>query len=157
MNSTTKSQMATLQATANTRQCHNAFFRRHQLKCLHDTFRASSSEIISAIKKNTNVSQAEATTEFALALDIIKDHYNSINTTNELEYENRVAQGKDAADRRAPWGVVYIEPDLTHTPFFSVVVTLSAAVAAGNCVALKVGVPVPKSITKTNISDTKLL
>jgi aldehyde dehydrogenase (NAD+) len=33
---------------------------------------------------------------------------------------------------------VYIEAQKNHTPFFSAIVALSAALRAGNCVALKV-------------------
>jgi aldehyde dehydrogenase (NAD+) len=132
------SQIAALQATANTRRCHNAFFRQEQLKSLHDIVRARSSDIVSSIRKDTNVTSVEATRECALAISIIKEHYNAINPEKELEDERRIANRKNAKDRREPCGVVYIEPDLNHTPFFSIMVALSAAVAAGNCVALKV-------------------
>ncbi|EMD89581.1 hypothetical protein COCHEDRAFT_1137878 [Bipolaris maydis C5] len=126
-----------LQATALTTRCHNAFFRQKQLKSLHDALRNSSDAIRNAIKQDTHVSDEEATTEVAIVLDLVKEHYASINTTKELEAEYRITNGKDASDRRVPWGVAYIEPQKSHTPFFSVLSPLSAAVAAGTCVALK--------------------
>lgn len=130
--------LANLQATALTTRCHNAFFRQKQLKALHDTLRNSSSAIRDAIKQDTRVSEEEATTEVALALNTISDHYSSIDTKKELEQEYRITNGKNAADEREPWGVAYVESQRDHTPFFSAIVAISAALAAGNCVALKV-------------------
>ena len=130
--------LANLQATALTARCHNALFRQKQLKSLHDTLRNNSGQIKDAIKQDTPISDEEATTEVALALDIVKEHYSSIDAKKELDAEYRITNGRDAIDRREPWGVAYIEPQRTHTPFFSAIVPLSAALAAGNCVALKV-------------------
>jgi aldehyde dehydrogenase (NAD+) len=138
MTATTATQIAALQATANTRRCHNSFFRQEQLKALHDVLRTRSSDVVTAIRKDTDVTSAEATTQCALALSIIKEHYEAINPGKELEDQHRITEGKNARDRREPWGVVYIEPDLKHTPFFSIVIVIGAAMAAGNCIALKV-------------------
>lgn len=133
------SAIAALQATALTARCHNSFFRQKQLKSLHDALRQDSNTIKDAIKSDTRVSDQEATTEVALALDLVKEHYSSINQAKELEQEYRIANGKNAEDQSEPWGVVYVEPQQSHTPFYSVIAALSAAIAAGNCVALKVG------------------
>jgi acyl-CoA reductase-like NAD-dependent aldehyde dehydrogenase len=130
--------LANLQATALTARCHNAFFKQKQLKALHDVLRKNTSAIRDALKQDTSASDAEATTEVALSLGNVKEHYSAIDVKKELDAEYRITNGKDASDRREPWGVVYIDPQRSHTPFYSVIVTLSAAVAAGNCVALKV-------------------
>lgn len=130
--------LANLQATALTGRCHNAFFRQKQLKFLHDTLRSHSGAITDAIKQDTHVLEEEAVTEVALSLTVVKEHYDSIDVKKELESEYRVTNGKDASDRREPMGVVYIEPQRNHTPFFAAIAPLSAALAAGNCVALKV-------------------
>lgn len=130
--------LANLQATALTARCHNAFFRQKQLKSLHDTLRSSVAEIKDAIKQDSSVSDAEASTEVALALDVVKEHYSAIDAKKELEQEYRVSNGKDASDGRVPWGVVYVELQRQHTQFYSAIVALSAALAGGNCVALKV-------------------
>ncbi|EOA81567.1 uncharacterized protein SETTUDRAFT_165987 [Exserohilum turcica Et28A] len=126
-----------LQATALTARCHNAFFRQKQLKTLHDTLRKNSNSIRDAIKQDTHVTDDEATTEVALVLDLVKEHYDSLDATKELEAEYSLTNGKNAADRRFPWGVVYVEPQKSHTPFFSALSPVSAAIAAGSCVALK--------------------
>jgi aldehyde dehydrogenase (NAD+) len=130
--------LANLQATALTARCYNALFRLKQLKSLHDTLRNNSKAIRDAIKQDTHVSDEEATIEAALALDVVKEHYSSIDAKKELDAEYRITNGKDASIRGVPWGVAYVEPHRSHTPFFSAIVTLSAALAAGNCVALKV-------------------
>ncbi|KAE8861476.1 hypothetical protein PTNB73_07030 [Pyrenophora teres f. teres] len=129
--------LSNLQATALAARCHNAFFRQKQLKFLHDTLRNKSNEIADAIKQDTHVSDEEATTEVALALNTIKEHYSSIDTAKELESEYKITKGKDAGDRRVPYGVAYIESQRNHTPFFSAIAPLSAALTAGSCVALK--------------------
>ncbi|KAF1941288.1 ALDH-like protein [Clathrospora elynae] len=129
--------IANLQATALTARCLNAYFRLKQLKSLHDVLRSNSTAIKDAVKQDTHVSDEEATTEVALALDVVREHYSSIDTKAELEAEYRVTKGQDASDRRVPWGVAYIEAQRSHTPFFSVIVALGAALVAGNCVALK--------------------
>jgi aldehyde dehydrogenase (NAD+) len=130
--------LASLQATALTARCHNPFFRQKQLKCLHDVLRKNSSAIKDAIVQDSRTSDADATTEVALTLNVVKDHYAAIGPDEEFKTEYRIANGHDAADAREPWGVIYVEPLQSHTPFFSAVSALSAAVAAGNCVALKV-------------------
>ncbi|KAJ4383825.1 hypothetical protein N0V86_000668 [Didymella sp. IMI 355093] len=131
------SAIANLQATALTARCHNSFFRQKQLKCLHDVLRQDSRAIEDAIKSDARVSEQEAIAEVALSLDLVKELYASINPVKELEDEYRVSNAKDAQNQTQPWGVVYIEPQQGHTPFFSIVTALSAALAAGNCIALK--------------------
>jgi len=130
--------LANLQATALTARCHNALFRLKQLKSLHDALRNNSNAIADALKQDTHVSDEEAITEVALALDVVKEHYGSIDAAKELEAEYRITNGKDASDKREPWGVAYIEPQRSHTPFFSVIAPLSAGLATGSCIALKV-------------------
>lgn len=129
--------ISNLQATALSARCHNPFFRQKQLKSLHDVLRNNASEIREALKHDTSASDAEVTIEFALALETVKEHYSAINSKKELESEYLITNGKDAQDRSEPWGVTFIEPQQSHTPLFSTVTALSAAVRAGNCVALK--------------------
>jgi aldehyde dehydrogenase (NAD+) len=130
--------IANLEATVLTARCHNVFFRQKQLKSLHDTLRNNASSIRDAIKRDSRVSDAEATTEVALALDVVRAHYDSIDTKEELKKEYRISNGANASDSRGPWGIIYIEPQQSHTPLYSAVVALSAALVTGNCVALKV-------------------
>lgn len=130
--------LANLAATALTGRSSNPFFRREQLKFLHDTLRGEIDSIRDALRQDQPVTDAEATIEIATALRHLKTHYAGIDQKAELESEYRPTKAKDAADRTEPWGVVCIEPNLEHTPFFSVIEPLGAAIAAGNCIALKV-------------------
>lgn len=148
------SAIAQLHATALTARCHNAFFRQKQLKSLHDGLRQDSNTLKDALKADTHISDVEATVEVAAALELVKEHHASIDPAKELESEYRVANGKDAGDQTKPWGVVYIEPQQNHTPLFSAIAALSAALAAGNCVALKVKCPLDLLLsTLTNHSS----
>jgi aldehyde dehydrogenase (NAD+) len=134
----TDATVANLQAAALTARCQNPFFRQKQLKSLHDTLRQSAGELRDAIVSDSCASEQEATTEVAIALELVKRYYGSINAPRELEEEYLVGHGKDDSDKRAPWGVTFIEPHRTHTPFFSAIAALCAALVTGNCVALKV-------------------
>jgi aldehyde dehydrogenase (NAD+) len=135
--------LANLQATALTARCQNAFFRQKQLKALHDTLRHNGFAIKDAVKQDTHVSDEEATAEVAFGLSTITEHYSSIDVKKELEQEYAINHGKDAGDSRKPWGVAFIEPERSHTPFFSAIAASSAALAAGNCFALKASNTIP--------------
>lgn len=130
--------LSSLRATALTSRSHNPFFRREQLKCLHDNLRGEIDSIRDALRQDQNTTDVETTLEVATALRHLKEHYAGIDPNAELESEYRITRARDAGDRTEPWGVVYIEPNLEHTPFLSVIEPLSTAIAAGNCVALKV-------------------
>ncbi|KAH7402664.1 Aldehyde/histidinol dehydrogenase [Pyrenochaeta sp. MPI-SDFR-AT-0127] len=129
--------IANLQASALTARCHNALFRLKQLKSLHETLRNNSGTIKDAIRQDSGVSDEEAITEVAFALEIVKEHYSSIDVKKALEQEYRITNGQNASQERKPWGVAYIEPQRSHTALLSAIAPLSAALTAGNCVALK--------------------
>ncbi|KAJ4286843.1 hypothetical protein N0V90_013096 [Kalmusia sp. IMI 367209] len=129
--------LAALQATTLTRRCHNPYFRREQLKALHDALRIKSQILCNAIKQDTDVTDSEASIEVAAVLRILKEHHAEIDPKQELEEEYRISKGRDARDRTNPWGIIYLEPKWIHTPLFSLLGALSAAIAAGNCILLR--------------------
>jgi acyl-CoA reductase-like NAD-dependent aldehyde dehydrogenase len=130
--------IANLTATTQTQKCRNTFFRQAVLKSLHDILSQNVSQIKDAIRKDTAVSNLEAEAEVVVTLSIIKEHYAALEPERDLEEEYRVVKGRNASGRQEEWGVVLLEPQLVHTPLFSVMSPLSAALTAGNCVALKV-------------------
>ncbi|ORY19315.1 Aldehyde/histidinol dehydrogenase [Clohesyomyces aquaticus] len=130
------SSLTILKSTAQTGRLANPYFRQEQLKSLHDILRRNTDAIIAALESDTSSTTSHATTECALTLNLIKSHYSSIDPVAELEAEYRIAKSKDAEDAREPWGVVYIEPEWRHTPFFNIVSALSTSLVAGNCVLL---------------------
>ncbi|KAF2728097.1 ALDH-like protein [Polyplosphaeria fusca] len=126
-----------LHAAADDGRCLNVHFRQQQLKALHDVLRKNVDRLRDALRHDTHITDEEASIEVALSLSTVKNSYDSLDPEKDLEEEYRIAKGRDAADRMQPWGVVYIDPELRHTPLFSLVAPLSAALAAGNCVAVK--------------------
>jgi len=126
-----------LRAAATDGRLSNVFIRREQLKRLHNSLVTSADAIREAIVQDSGNTQAEAAVEYSLALASIKKQVAALDPEKELEDEYRIANGKDALDRRETIGIVYIEPT-SHTLFFSIIVPLSVAIAAGNCVVVQV-------------------
>jgi acyl-CoA reductase-like NAD-dependent aldehyde dehydrogenase len=113
---------------------------QNQLQALHSALLQNVSEIHQAIASSSQVTPAEVGIEYYLALSVVKEQYASIDFDQMLEEEYRIANRKDAADRRVAHGIVYIVPS-NHTLFYSTIAPLSVAIAAGNCVALEVSFP----------------
>jgi acyl-CoA reductase-like NAD-dependent aldehyde dehydrogenase len=128
---------ARLRAAAVDGRLSNVFVRQVQLKQLHSALVKNADSIQEAIVKDSGNTKAEAAIEYSLALANLKKQITSLDPVKELEDEYRIANGKDAADRREAIGIVYIEP-INHTFFYSVVEPLSVAIAAGNCVIVQV-------------------
>lgn len=129
---------AQLQAAAIDGRTRNAFYRQTQLEKLHKALVSNKSDIVDAIVADANLSRTEAQLEYSLALTQLRERYTELNPKRELENEYAVANGKDAGDLRLGYGIVYIQAAADHTPFYSAIAPLSAAIAAGNCVILQV-------------------
>lgn len=126
-----------IEAAAVDGRAHNVFYRQQQIESLCRTLLENAEKIRQAIISDSSSSLSEVTVEFNLALTAIQANYASLQPKKAHEEEYAVANGKDAPESRAPVGIVYIEP-ATHTVFYSTVVPLSAALAAGNCVIVVV-------------------
>lgn len=118
-------------------RARNPRYIQNQLRRLHNELVQSTSNLRSAIQRDTGVSSAEADTEYLLALDCVKTEYSSIDVEKCLEDEYSLAKGKDFPNRRDAVGIVYIKPT-QYTLLYSVVASLASAIAAGNCVVLEV-------------------
>ncbi|KAL1861355.1 hypothetical protein VTK73DRAFT_7130 [Phialemonium thermophilum] len=115
---------------------HNPYYRKVQLKRLHDKLVDSSAEIRTAISEDTGHQPAEALAEYWLALQCLADCYRSIDPERDLADEYRVARGQSWASAREPVGIVLIEP-ATHTFLFSLISALAPAIEGGNCVIVR--------------------
>jgi acyl-CoA reductase-like NAD-dependent aldehyde dehydrogenase len=115
-------------------------FIQNQLQALHSSLLKNAAEIRQAIASSSHHTPAEVGIEFYLAVSSVKDQYASIDFNQFLDEEYRIANGKDAPDRRVAVGIAYLVP-ANHTLFFSTIAPLSVAIAAGNCVILEVGFP----------------
>jgi acyl-CoA reductase-like NAD-dependent aldehyde dehydrogenase len=130
------SPFAALQAAAIDGRTHSIYYRQHQLEALHQAL-LSNSSIQQAIAADTDYTPAEIAIEIHLTLQSLKTSYETLQPAKALADEYLIASGKDAPSNRVPAGIAYIEP-CTHTLLHSVVVPLSAAIAAGNCVIVLV-------------------
>lgn len=118
-------------------RAHNPFFRKIQLKKLHDKLAENSSEIQKAIVEDTGHRRAEVKAEYWLTLRCLADNYDAIDPESDLKTEYAIANSKDAPEAREPVGIVVIEP-AAHTFVFSLISALGPALAAGNCVIIQV-------------------
>lgn len=116
---------------------HNVIYRQHQLEKLHETLIRNAIPIEEAIARDSGNSAAEVRVEYLLTLLCLREYHESLDATGTLRSEYAIARGEDAPLRTEPVGVVYIVPT-THTLFYSVLVPLCAAIAAGNCVVIEV-------------------
>lgn len=116
---------------------HNPFFRKTQLKRLHDALVDDADAIQAVISQDTKHRQAEVKVEFALALKYLNDAFATIEPEQVLKQEYSIANGKDDANAATPIGIVVIEPT-THAFLSSLVSALAPAILAGNCVIVQV-------------------
>lgn len=114
-------------------RAHNVFYRQQEIESLCRTLLENAEKIRQAIIGDYNHDPREVAVEFNLTLTAVRTNYASLQPKKSHQEEYAVANGKDAARNRAPVGIVCIEPT-AHTLFYSTVVPLSAAFAAGNCV-----------------------
>lgn len=116
----------------------NVYYRQRQLERLHDAIAKAFPEILKAVEAEYDHTPAEAAIEMYLAMQALKSDYVSLQPKQAHHDEYLIASGKNAGSNRKPVGVVYIEPCSRHTLFYSVIVPLSSAMAAGNCVIVLV-------------------
>lgn len=118
-------------------RANNLRYRQKQMQCLHTAMTVHLDEIKTAIAQDYIHTSEEVEAEVCLAFKDVRLHYSSLDLQRDLEKEYSVARGQDNWSRRRGAGIVYIIPT-THTLFYSVIATLSAALAAGNCVIVEV-------------------
>lgn len=116
---------------------HNVIWRQTELEKLHKTLAREAAATQQAIVSDTGCTDTEALVEYLLALSDLKEHYRSLDAETALKVEYAIARGGDFAERRDPIGIVYIVPT-TYTLFYSIIVAVGAALAAGNCVVVEV-------------------
>lgn len=111
-------------------------FREKQLASLHRTLLSARSEIIHAIINDSQSHSNEATAQYLIVMQTIKALHESVNPKTLIENEYQVAKGRNHTTKRSPYGCVCITPS-TCDKFYSTVVPVAAAIAAGNCVFLE--------------------
>lgn len=131
------SQLARLRAAAVDGRAHNVYFRQTQLEQLCHGLLAEEAALRQAMIADCGYTASEAIAVLHASVRVLKELYATLQPTQALEQEYRVAHGKDAADGEVPFGLVYIEPE-AHGLLFSICAPLTAAIVAGNCVAVLV-------------------
>ena len=135
-----------LKAAVIDRRSHNVFYRQQQIQSLFKALQNNAEKFRQAIINDTGHSEYETTMEINLTISSVRTNYASLDATKFHNDEYAVANGKDAAQNSVPVGIVYIEPT-THTLLYSIIVPLSAAITAGNCVIVLVSSQVTSIIT----------
>ena len=115
----------------------NIRYRQKELQSLHNGLKENADALITAISQDTGATGQEVETELFLAMDSLRHCYDSLNFDKEMTEEYLVACGKSNPGRRVGVGLVVIRPTF-HTRLFSVLSSLCAAIAAGNCILLEV-------------------
>ncbi|TLS27677.1 hypothetical protein PpBr36_05020 [Pyricularia pennisetigena] len=132
--------LSRIHAAAVDGRVRNPIFRRTQLKRLHDAVASSSDALERAILADALVpsciTPADARLELCLTLRAVRQLAADLDVNAAFAEEYSVASSKDAAEARRPVGIVVVTP-ATHTPVYSAVAAVAAAVAGGNCVILQ--------------------
>lgn len=111
--------------------------RQRQLSALHDAIYKSRDDLITAMRQSYGYSFTDASIYLYLITSAIKQFYDALDLSSILQDEYSVAVSKDHSQRRLPYGCVYIVPSSNDLPY-SAIVSVAAALAAGNCVVLEV-------------------
>jgi acyl-CoA reductase-like NAD-dependent aldehyde dehydrogenase len=112
-------------------------FRQQQLLKLQEALVSARTSLVNAICADTGYKVAEAEAQCYITLSALKDLYCSLDVKKMLEDEFLIANSKDNTTRRTAFGCAYIIPT-QYSLLYSVIVPVSAAIAAGNCVLLEV-------------------
>lgn len=120
----------------------NVRFRQRQLQALHAILQAESNTIITAIindaREKDGTSEAEAHAEYFLAMNNVRDLYQSLDFKKSIKDEHEIAVNHDNLNRRLGKGLVILRPT-SHTRFYSIICPLATSIAAGNCTGIEVG------------------
>jgi len=94
-------------------------------------------DIRAAIKRDGSQTASEIEIQYTLALESIVNSFSESDFDKALAAEYRLANSENTPDNRCAYGIVYIEP-ASYNLVYSCVTAVATAIAAGNCVVLKV-------------------
>lgn len=118
-------------------RAENIRYRQEQLRQLHSNIVTNRSQLHRSLLKDAGYTKAESDVELAVAMNAIRHHYDSLDFDVSIKQEYSVARGHDYAHRMVGVGIVYIKP-ADSSSLYAIIAPLSAAIAAGNAVILKV-------------------
>ncbi|KFY35727.1 hypothetical protein V494_05662 [Pseudogymnoascus sp. VKM F-4513 (FW-928)] len=134
------SSLEQLHAAAIDGRTDNVRHRQNELQKLHLCLRENATTILSCISKDSDGGSStislESEAEYWLTINAVEQQYDGLDFETSIKEEYLIATGTNNENRRIGKGVVVIRPT-THTRFYSIIVPLVAAIAAGNCIALE--------------------
>lgn len=134
---TKSSSLSQIRAAVIDERTQNVRYRQRQLLSLHSALRENYNSLTNAILQDTNYTIPEADVEVCLAMRFVREAYDALNFEHSLDLEYSVTKGRDFQDRRVGVGLVLIKPQ-NDSLLYSIIVPMSAAIGAGNCVILQV-------------------
>ncbi|KFY28342.1 hypothetical protein V491_00524 [Pseudogymnoascus sp. VKM F-3775] len=118
----------------------NVRHRQNEIQKLHLCLRENATAILSSISKDTDGGSSaidvESEIEYWLTMNAVEQQYEGLDFEASIKKEYLIATGTNNQSRRIGKGVVVIRPT-THTRFYSIIVPLVTAVAAGSCTVLE--------------------
>jgi hypothetical protein len=130
-----------LRAAAIDGRTENVRHRQNEIQKLHLCLRENAATILSSITKDSDSGSSntslESEAEFWLTMNAVEQQYDGLDFEASIKQEYLIVTGANNQGRRIGKGVVVIRPT-THTRFYSIIVPLVTAIAAGSCTALEV-------------------
>lgn len=133
------SQISAVIASAIEGRLQNPRHRRRLLVQLRERLIERYDEIFSAIKADAEHTDSEISVQIYCTLQHIRATIEdqNLDDANSQALEYALSRGEDSSDRSVGVPLVLVEP-ASYTRFFSILAPLSAVIAAGSCVLLKV-------------------
>lgn len=131
--------LSTVLRTCLDRGVRDLRYRQQQLTSLHKWLVENAGAISTAARNDRSWTSEEAQIVTTMTLDEVRKHYDSLNLSQELNEEYRITHGKDSIYGRVPYGIAYIVPQKSFL-LFSTISALCAAITAGNCCLIQVGI-----------------
>lgn len=110
--------------------------RQLQFHRLQPTLIKNKALLVQALKDDYGYTEVEALFEYSLSLAELRAHYESLDFEKEVQATKTIQNGNESLNRYIGVGIVYIVP---RGGLYSVLSPLCAAVAAGSCVIVEVG------------------
>jgi acyl-CoA reductase-like NAD-dependent aldehyde dehydrogenase len=112
-------------------------FQKSQLRRLHEELVQSRNEIQELMIKEEHHTEKEAAFEYVLLLSELSNHYAALNSKSQLQLARRIELRENNISRTRSVDIVYIVPS-KHTPVYSIISPIGAAISAGSCIIVEV-------------------
>ena len=114
-------------------------YRRCHIAKLYRALREMPEVFCDTIAAESRCSVATAKAGYHLTMDGVWKHHEALKIPSSSKAERRTSHARGSLHRRTPLGVVAIR-SLYHSRFYTFIMAISAAFAAGNIVVLEVSV-----------------